>query len=115
MHCVPGMGGMRDTVTRARGQHVFASLVSQLVRVLNRHDGRDAACQFELRDADVQEAEMANFPRAPQIGERSNRLREWHVGIRRMQLIQIDALQPQALRTAFNGTPQMVGAPIRDP
>ena len=31
-----------------------------------------------------------------------------------MELIQIDALQPQALQAAFNRAPQMVGATIRD-
>ena len=32
-----------------------------------------------------------------------------------MELIQVDALQPQALQAAFNRAPQMVGTTIRDP
>jgi hypothetical protein len=32
-----------------------------------------------------------------------------------MELIQIDALQPQALQAAFNRAPQMVGAAVFDP
>ena len=46
-----------NSKTLARGEYVFAGSVSQIVHVLNRHDWRDGARRFELRNRDVRNAD----------------------------------------------------------
>ncbi|MDB5947506.1 MAG: hypothetical protein JWQ33_2532, partial [Ramlibacter sp.] len=55
------------------------------------------------------------FSYALQISQGSDRFGKWHVGIRCVELIQIDALQTQALQTAFDRAAQVVGAAVRNP
>ena len=50
-----------NSMTLARGEHVFACSVSQIVRVLNGHDWCDGARPLELRNRDIRKANMANF------------------------------------------------------
>ena len=110
---IPGQKSNSETL--AGGEYIFAGSVSQIVLVLNRHDWCDGARHLELGNRNIRDAYMANFAQALQISQRSNRLCEWYIGVRRMELVQIDAIQPQALQTAFNRPPQMVGATVRDP
>jgi hypothetical protein len=63
-----------------------------------------------FRDADV-----ADLAAAPQLCERPDGIGERHFGVRRVQLVKIDALELEPLEAAFERLAQMLGARIGYP
>jgi hypothetical protein len=108
-------GDERDAGLLAGGEDAVRRAVLQVVLVLHRHDGRDAARLLELAQVDVGHAEMTDLAGALQIGQRADRVGVRHLGIGRMQLVQIDALDAQALEAAVERAAQVLGAPIAVP
>ena len=64
--------------------------------------GADAARLFQLPDADVGQADVADLAGALPVGERADRVRERHLRVRRVQLVEVDALELQALEAAVD-------------
>src|SRR6266480_4221335 len=58
---------------------------------------------------------MADLAFALHVGERAERNLERHLRIDRMQLIEIDALQPQALQAAFQVLLELFGSAVGVP
>src|SRR5439155_15813848 len=64
---------------------------------------------------DVRQPDVADLAFALHVGERAERNLERHLRIDRMQLIEIDALQPQALQAAFQVLLELFGPAVGVP
>ncbi|TMI15399.1 MAG: hypothetical protein E6H38_07475 [Betaproteobacteria bacterium] len=111
-----------DAYLRGRGpkffaglQHVFRIAIAQAVAVLHRDDRHDFPRLLELLDGHVRDADVADLAFALHVGERAERNLERHLRIDRMELIEIDALQPQALQAAFQILLEFFGSAVRVP
>src|ERR687887_471608 len=75
--------------------------VADVVAVLHRNDRDDLARLLELAHRDVRESHMAYLAFALEIGERADLVLEWHLGIRRVKLVNVDTLELEPLETPF--------------
>jgi hypothetical protein len=55
------------------------------------------------------------LPARCSLGERADRIGERHLVVRRVELVQVDALELQSLQASVERAAQMLGARIRDP
>ena len=49
------------------------------------------------------------------VGERAERIRERHLRVGRVQLVEVDALELEALQAAVDRAPQVLGPAVRLP
>jgi hypothetical protein len=56
---------------------------------------------------------VANLAFGSELGERTDRLLEWDVGVHRVQLVEIDALEAQAREARLARGAQVLGASVR--
>ena len=55
---------------------------------------------------------MANLPLSTKLAERAERLLEWHVGIRVVELVQVDALESQPFETSLQRLAKVLRAAV---
>ena len=82
-------------------EHVLGRTTLQVVFVLDRDDWADLACFLQLLEAYVGNTDVTDLPCLLAVGECADRFSERHLGIGRMQLIQVDPVPPQALEAAI--------------
>src|SRR2546426_4965514 len=70
---------------------------------------------LELAHGDVRQPDVADLAFALHVGERAERNLERYLRIDRMELIEIDALQPQALQAAFQILLEFFGSAVGVP
>ncbi len=104
-----------DSQCFARLEDVFRRAVLEVVLVLHRHDGADAARFFQLPDVDIGQANVAGLAGALPVGQRADRVRGRDLRVRRVQLVEVDALKLQALEAAVDGALEVLGPAIRIP
>ncbi len=68
-----------------------------------------------LRDGDVGEPKPADLSLALQLGQRPDALSEGHRRIRRVELIEVDALAAEGLERSLTGGPEVRGTPVPFP
>src|SRR5438270_12420246 len=76
---------------------VFPFTVEDAVAVLNGDNLRNFACPLNVLTGDIGESDQVNFAFCLQLGESLDRCVEGNCGIRRVQLIEFDAIQAKAL------------------
>ena len=96
----------------ARLEHVVRLAIGRVEAVLHRDDRHDPLGLLELGDAHVREADVADLPRLAQLLQRADRLRERDAGVGRVQLVDVDPLQPQPPQASFARLAQVLGAPV---
>src|SRR5205823_3000199 len=55
---------------------------------------------------------MMNLPFLPQLREFTDRVFKWNLGVRAMELINVNAIQAQTPQTAFQCLTKMLGASV---
>src|SRR5436190_14663343 len=96
-------------------EHVLGAAVAKAVAVLHRNDRHELARAFELLHRDVREPDVAHLALFLHVGERSNRHFERHLWIDSVELVQVDALELEALEAAFEVLAQLFRLAVRVP
>ena len=96
-------------------EHVFGRAVVEVVFVLHRDDLRDLAGALELGDVEVGDADVPDLARALRVHQRPERILERHLRIDRVQLVEVDALELQALQAAVDRLLQVLGPAVLGP
>jgi hypothetical protein len=90
-----------DVELLAAPDNVFPPTVRDVEVVLHRRDRDDTTRTLELVDRDVREPDVADLALAAELGERTKGLLEWDAPVGRMQLVEVDSLEPKAPEAAF--------------
>src|SRR5437588_10797973 len=89
--------------------------VADVVAVLHRDDGNDFARLVELLHGDVREPDMAHLALALESGERADLVLEGQLRVGRMQLVEVDPLELEALQASFQVAAQLFRTAILVP
>src|SRR5258706_4634260 len=99
----------------ARLEHVLGAAIAKVVAVLHRDDGHESARLLELLHRDVGEADVPDFPLALEVRECADLDFERHLRVGRMQLVEVDALELEALQAALEILAQLLGPAVLVP
>ena len=87
----------------------------EVVAVLDAHHVDDLARLLELLDRDVGDPDVADLPLVLELLECADRFLVGDLVVRRVQLIEVDAVDLQPPEAPFAGLPQVLGPPVARP
>jgi hypothetical protein len=96
-------------------EHGGGMAVAEVEAVLHGDHVDDSPRGRELLDADVGDADVADLALALQFLQRPDRLLVRDLGIGGVQLVEVDAVDPQAFQRSLAGLAQVLGAPVAGP
>ena len=108
-------GNERDAALLAIVDNVLGGAVDDVVPVLHAHDRRDLHGFGELVDGDLGEADVADLPLVLEPPQRADLVGQRHGRVDAVQLVQVDALQPQPAQAQFGLLAQVLRTAERDP
>src|SRR5205814_9580988 len=94
-------GNERQALVLAQREHVRRAAIGDVVAVLHRDDRRHAARAGELRDAEIRYAHVADLAFLLQARQLPDRILQRYLRIDAVELIQIDAREPEALQACL--------------
>ena len=97
----------RQAFALALLQHLFVRAIRDVVAILHRNDFREPLRAAQLARIDVRQPDVKDLPFLLQAHELAHRIFERHPWIGRMQLVQVDALQPEPAQAPFAGGTQV--------
>src|SRR5262249_12030417 len=111
------IGEQRNAVLETVIQHasVYVLVVPEAQLDLDRRDVRDPVRLLDLSNGDVAEADMLDQPIALERVQRAHARSERHTRIRRVQLIEIDAVHPKGAEAGLTRRRQVSGTAVGDP
>ena len=92
--------------------HVFGLAHRQIIVVLHGDNRDHLLGSSQLVERDIGESHMANLPFLPQLRQFTDRVLKGNLGVRTMELIQVNALQAQTPQAAFQRLPKVFGASV---
>src|SRR6266566_1008190 len=118
-----GPGDKANTLTGAQidhrlglgNRHVFGLAHRQIIVILHRDNRDDLLGACQLIERDIGESDMANLPFLPQLRKFADRVFKWNLGVRAMELINVNALEAQTPQAALQRLPKMFGASVLRP
>ena len=111
------VGEQGNAVREAAGDHAVQDVVvfPHAQFHLDRGDLGDAPGLFDLPDVHVAETDRLDVPVALQAVERANARRERLTRVRRVQLIEVKAIDPERTAAGLAGGGQVARAAVGDP
>src|ERR687897_248603 len=104
-----------DAELLAALEDVVRAAVLEVVAVLHRHDCDDRARPLELVDRHVRDPDVPDFALVLQLLHRSNGVLQRHLRVGRMQLVDVDPLQPEPAQAALARLLQVLRAAVARP
>ena len=95
----------------ARAEHVLGAAVLEVVAILHGHDRDDLPRCGELPHVDIGEADVADLPLGAQLRQRADRFFERHLRVGTMQLVDVDAIEPQPTQAPLEASRRCSGRP----
>ena len=108
-------GQERQPLLLAQIDERFRHAVGHVVAVLHRHDRGDLVRTPELGFVDVAHADVSHLALVPELGDRTDRILERHLGVWPVELIDRDLVEAQPPQASFARRPQVIGPPVRGP
>src|SRR5690606_17574273 len=96
-----------DPALFAPAQHVHRAPIAQVEAVLHRGDRDDPEGAFELVDVEIADADEADLPFVAKPRQLLEGALDRHLRIGRVELVEVDAVQPQASEAAFASAAQV--------
>src|SRR3989440_3206239 len=121
--CQRGPGDKADTLAGAEiyhrlglgNRHMFGLAHRQIIVILHSDNRYDLLGSCQLIDRDVRQSDMANLPFLPHLREFTYRVLKWNLGVRAMELIDVNAIEAQTPQAALQGLTKMLGASVLRP
>src|SRR5207253_7709662 len=82
----------------------------QIIVVLHRDNRDDLLGSCQLIDRDIRQSDMANLPFLPHLREFTDRVLKWNLGVRAMELIDVNPIEAQTPQAAFQRLTKMLRA-----
>src|SRR5712664_4704746 len=95
--------------------HVVPFAVGKAIAVLHGDDRNNSVCSLDVLLRDVGQRNQLNLAFVSQLSQSFHRCLKRDGGVRRMQLINIDALQAQSLKASLNRLAKVRGSCIVGP
>ncbi len=108
-------GEEAEPVALADGEHAGRAAVGEVEAVLDADDVDDRARDVELLDADVGDADVADLALVLELLQGADGLLVGHLGIGRVQLVEVDPIDAQVAQRALAGIAQVLRARVARP
>src|SRR5262245_7780043 len=95
--------------------HIVPFAIGETVSVLNGGNRNNLERTLDVLSSNVRQSHQPDLPLVSQLGQSFNRSVKRYDRIRSMQLINIDAVQPQSFEAALYRLPQMIRTGIMGP
>src|SRR5216684_553853 len=96
-------------------RHMLGLAHRQIIVILHSDNRYDLLGSCQLIDRDIRQSDMANLPFLPQLREFTDRVLKWNLGVRAMELIDVNAIEAQTPQAALQGLTKMLGASVLRP
>src|SRR5690348_9234563 len=90
-----------DAFALAVRHDVVVAAISRVVAILDKDDLRDLLAALQILECEIGYTNVSNLSFLLQFHEFTERIFERYARIDRMQLVKIDALDPQSLQASF--------------
>ena len=110
---IGAQGRNASRLPRALLQHVLGRSVDDVVAVLDGDDRDDLLGALEVLESDVGQADVADLALLLELGQRADRVLDRHLRVDRVQLVEVDPLEPQPLERRLAAAARRSGRQFR--